>query len=468
MATTSSLPEEDLTCPVCRDIFRDPVILLCSHSFCKDCIHGYWREREVKECPVCRKRSKLSDAPLNRALKNLCEAYSKEKASASVLCSLHGEKYKLFCRDHGQPACLVCQTSELHTNHKFCPMDEAAKEYKESVLKLLQNKLEVLEADSRTCVQTADTITSQALSTERKIREQFEELHQFLRNETVVRIAALKQDQDNKSQMMMRKIEEMNREISSLSDTIQTLEEELGAENISLLQDYEVIKKRVQCILPDPERVSGALIDVARHLGNLQFRVWENMQEIVEYTPVILDPNTAHPDLILSGDLTSFTCRLSDDQQQIPDNPERFKHRYAVLGSEGFSSGTHSWDVEVGDSKEWAVGVAIESCDRKETSRWHISGVWYVLSREGSDYIDQVSPNACYCLEPFKVQPQRIRVQLDWDKETVSLSDPVNNQRIGCFFKNPQIFSLSFTERIFPFLSGDYVRVMPVKASVTV
>uniref|UniRef100_A0A4W5NZS6 RING-type domain-containing protein n=1 Tax=Hucho hucho TaxID=62062 RepID=A0A4W5NZS6_9TELE len=66
------------------DIFRDPVILLCSHSFCKDCIHGYWREREVKECPVCRKRSELSDAPLNRALKNLCEAYSKEKASAGV------------------------------------------------------------------------------------------------------------------------------------------------------------------------------------------------------------------------------------------------------------------------------------------------------------------------------------------------------------------------------------------------
>ncbi|XP_076120633.1 zinc-binding protein A33-like [Alosa pseudoharengus] len=461
MASTS-FAEEDFSCPVCTDVFKDPMLLSCSHSICKVCLQQFWDTKGSTECPVCRTTSSNDKPPLNLHLKNLCETLEERSQRASagseMLCSLHSEKLKLFCLEDKQPVCLVCQTSKKHKNHTFSPIDEAAQDRKEELkiqLQPLQTKLETFDEVKLICDQTASHIKTQAQHTERQIKQEFENLHQFLQDEEAARITALREEEEQKSQMMKEKIEKMSREISSLSDTIRDLEEEMGADDITLLQ-YNCTVERAQCTLQDPERVSGALINVAKHLGNLKFRVWEKMQETVQ-SPVTLDPNTAHPRLILSEDLTSVRC--GDERQQLPDNPERFDEYPNVLGSEGFNSGTHCWDVEVGENTMWYVGVMAESLQRKGDI-YFMSELWYVLYN-GAVYAARAPPRA-YLLLTVQQKLQRIRVQLDWDRGELLFSDPDNNTHL-------HTFTHTFTEKVFPYFCTPrnvHLRISPVKASV--
>ncbi|KAM4587656.1 nuclear factor 7, ovary-like [Odontesthes bonariensis] len=465
MSEMSLRSEEDLCCIICRDIFRDPVVLSCSHSYCKACLENWWRGKQIPECPVCRRRSSKSDPPRNLALKNLCEAIllRAEQAPAAgreTLCGLHSERFKLFCLDHQEPICLVCQHSDAHTGHTFKPIDEVAGKRKEELRKLLrplQQKLKLFEEAKGECDLTAEHIKAQVRYTEGHIREQFKRLHQFLQKEEEDRIAALRKEESRKSQTMKEKIEALSKEIAALSDTIRATEEILGAEDVSCLQNSRTAAERVLQgpLLDDPKPVPGALIDVAKHLGNLTFNIWNRMKNAVPYTPVILDPNTANDELILSDDLTSVRC---GQRQNLPDNPERFDFFRIVLGSEGFDSGTCSWDVEVGEGADWFVGVSAESVIRKGQ---HPSCLWRIghfngkyIARSLSDPSEELS---------LMGKLRRIRVYLDWNRGKLLFFDLDTDTHI-------HTFTHTFTERLFPYfntVSARPLRIIPETFSST-
>lgn len=129
MTSKRPFSEEDFTCPVCRDIFKDPVLLRCGHSVCRNCIQQYWTTKPSRECPLCRKKS-VKNLTANLALKNLCQTFQDYRGPAEELCELHRERLCLFCLCDEQLVCVVCRESREHRTHTCRPANELAEERK--------------------------------------------------------------------------------------------------------------------------------------------------------------------------------------------------------------------------------------------------------------------------------------------------------------------------------------------------
>lgn len=121
--------QDDLTCPVCRDIFRDPLLLPCTHSFCRVCLEKSWERNKL--CPVCRSDCTAEQPIPNRNLSSASESFVKEKGwlqprkpLGEDFCHLHRRELQLFCLKDEEPVCVDCVT--LHPTHELLPVSQAA------------------------------------------------------------------------------------------------------------------------------------------------------------------------------------------------------------------------------------------------------------------------------------------------------------------------------------------------------
>lgn len=80
------------------------------------------------------------------------------------------------------------------------------------------------------------SLQRQSEEAERQIRQEFERLHQILKEEEASRIEALKKEEEQKKKMLKGKIESIEQDITSLSALIQSVTKEMDAEDLVVLQ----------------------------------------------------------------------------------------------------------------------------------------------------------------------------------------------------------------------------------------
>uniref|UniRef100_A0A2K6UQ31 Butyrophilin subfamily 3 member A3 n=1 Tax=Saimiri boliviensis boliviensis TaxID=39432 RepID=A0A2K6UQ31_SAIBB len=155
---------------------------------------------------------------------------------------------------------------------------------------------------------------------------------------------------------------------------------------------------------------------------------------------VILDPDTANPILLVSEDQRSV--QRAEERQDLPDNPERFDWHFCVLGCGSFMSGRHYWEVEVGDRKEWHIGVCSRNVQRKGWVKMTPeNGFWTMGLTDGNKYRTLTEPRTNLTL---RERPTKVGVFLDCETGDVSFYNAVDGSHIHTFL------DVSFSEPLYP------------------
>ncbi|KAM9087810.1 LOW QUALITY PROTEIN: tripartite motif-containing protein 75-like [Megaptera novaeangliae] len=372
MAVAAALDavQAEARCPVCLEGLRDSVTAECGRNSCRSCIQRSRAHLEDRlPCPVrrhpCQERQARSNAQLGRmiqAARLLQSSQSTRRRSEEPrLCELHRQLLGLCGEEHAEVlVCALCARTPEHQGHLVRPVGEAAAGHRQR----LGAHVEPLE-------RRVAGVHSLVAAQDRKLL-QLRQLVQRQRLELASELRQLSRAVDGEQEAVLAR----------LLQEEQDIQEQLGA-NVTAFSDH-ICELRglphevTENVLPGARLLSGIGGVLGRgerlrrpDVCSLQLRregcslasPHSALQKIIQTfrEDVTLDPETAHPNLLVSEDRKSVTFARS--RQLFPPSAQRFCPEPAALGWWGFASCKQYWEGRVGGAA-WAVGICADSAPR--------------------------------------------------------------------------------------------------------
>ncbi|XP_026070344.1 E3 ubiquitin-protein ligase TRIM39-like isoform X4 [Carassius auratus] len=432
--TKSPEKNPEVLCDICeeRKLKALKSCLVCQSSYCETHLEPHLRVAGLK-------KHKLMDPVIN------LEDY---------ICQKHEKPLELFCRDDQTSVCLICSVKE-HENHNTVPIEEESEEKKTELMKTHEDMQQMIQDRIKKIQDIKHSAEVRKRNTENEKAahvELFTDLIRSIERCQTELLEMMEEQQKAAEKQEEQLIEELEQEITELKMRNTELEQLSHTEDhLHFLQIHSSLCSSTNT-RNWPEismKTNESLETLRRALTQLKDTIDEKLTQtelkwMQQYAvDMTLDPDTAHPDLILSDD--GKQVRHGDTDQKLPDKQERFDKCVCVLGKEGFCSGKFYFEVQVKGKTKWDLGVARESINRKgKITARPSNGYWIVRLRNGNEYMALSSPSVSLSL---RVKPQRVGVFVDYEEGLVSFYDAESSSHIYSFTGQ------SFTENLYPYFS---------------
>ncbi|XP_053180242.1 tripartite motif containing 105 isoform X2 [Scomber japonicus] len=408
MAAAASAPtktslREDLTCAICCDLFQEPVMLACMHHFCKPCITRYWRGTQGPvTCPQCRKE------------------FSTKQFQTNYLVTAMVEKVR-------------ATTSDTYVKN----LEKQLKQALESHRLRREDFINNIRRDK----DRMDTIKRVGTELQAHVKGEFQALHQILHDQETCMLEQIRREQEEELEKVQRHLEATERAVRELE------------ENMTALQQACAVNENTVLIESLSDR-TWTQVDMAmefdvnafsnKYMAPLQYIAWRKMFSSLNPgpSPLTFDVDTAHPSISVSRDKTmAVEC---DRMMSREDHNKRFLQCVNILAAQGFQSGRHYWEVEVGSKPKWDIGVASESVDRRARIKLSPeSGYWTLRLRNGNEYSAGTQP---WTRLRLSSSPKKIGVFLNCEDRRVSFFNADDMSLLFSFTNGPR-------SKVFPFFS---------------
>ncbi|XP_053192357.1 E3 ubiquitin-protein ligase TRIM39-like [Scomber japonicus] len=373
------------------------------------------------------------------------------------MCMKHDKPLELFCKTDQTCVCMLCSVLD-HKTHRVVPLKE---EYEGKKAELGKTEAEIQEMIQKRRLKIEEIKHSVDLSKKAADREKAEGVQVFTalmesveggKKEIINSINKKQKQTEKQAEDFIKELEQEISELKKRSSEVEKLSH--SEDHLHLLQNFPSLKaapptKDWTEVIVRPSSYEGTVVKAVAQLEEtlskqLKKQFEAQLKKVQQYAvDVTLDPDTAHPALILSDDGKQVYC--GDVKKNLPDNPERFSDCPCVLGKQSLSSGRFYFEVQVKQKTKWDLGVARESINRKGkiTARPQ-DGYWTIWLRNGNEYEACNDPPVDLSL---KSQFQKVGVFVDYEEGLVSFYDVDAAALIYSFT------GCSFTEKLYPFFS---------------